>query len=62
MTLKVGDRVRIKESSEYYGYTIYNPSCDGTIRKIEAFDLGIRVDWDNGLSNDYNEEDLELID
>ena len=58
---KVGDRVKIKPSSEYYGTATANPAhIDGVITKIEDEYLGIFVDWDNETSNSYNDYDLVL--
>ena len=63
---KVGDKVMIDESSEYYG-----DDCDanpkdtiGVISDI-LFDqvdsgLGIIVDWSTGQENSYNKHDLKL--
>ena len=61
---KIGNRVRIKNSSTYYVNNDYtNPkSINGTI--IEFYTSGIldiHVKWDNGRYNVYNERDLELV-
>lgn len=68
---KVGDRVRIAESSEYYGgnktstnptgvvgtVTSYTPSSED----ISCLSYTTNVDWDNGTSNAYRGYDLELV-
>jgi hypothetical protein len=59
---KVGDRVKIATTSEYYNTTKGNPKdVEGTIYEInDKWDLSIRVQWDNDYHNSYNSEDLEL--
>ena len=64
---KVGDKVMIDSSSEYYSdeFGSSNPTdVEGTITEIEgenwAGGLGIIVKWDNGEINSYNERDLKL--
>jgi hypothetical protein len=58
---KVGDKVKISPSSEFYGTGAANPAdTNGTITKIEDEYLGIFVDWDGDTSNSYNAEDLVL--
>jgi hypothetical protein len=60
---KVGDKVMIDESSEYYG-----DDCDanpkdtiGVISDINDNDfLNIIVDWPTGQENSYNKHDLKL--
>jgi len=60
ITFKVGDIVRIKKSSRYYGTGYNNPKdINGKIFKIRD-DGRIRVEWDNGDINSYKTEDLEL--
>jgi hypothetical protein len=63
---KVGDRVKIATTSEFYKYNSNgNPrDTEGVISEIEEgyldIYLGIYVKWDNGRYNTYNSEDLEL--
>jgi hypothetical protein len=63
---KVGDKVMIDVSSEYYEDDSYvNPrDVEGTITEIEGEEgyggLGIIVKWDNGKINGYNKVDLKL--
>jgi len=64
--LKVGDRVKIKKDSMWYGDGDNNPTnVVGVINNTNNdshYDLKITVDWDNGTYNAYKEEDLELAD
>jgi len=63
---KVGDRVKIATTSEFYKYNSPgNPrDTEGVISEIKegylSIYLGIYVKWDNGRYNTYNSEDLEL--
>ena len=61
---KVGDRVKIATTSEFYqdGGSRGNPiNTKGTICEIDnRWDLCIKVNWDNGSQNSYNSEDLKL--
>jgi hypothetical protein len=64
---KVGDKVMIDSSSEYYSdeLDLSNPKdVEGTITEIEGEDwsggLGIIVKWNNGKINGYNKVDLKL--
>jgi hypothetical protein len=64
---KVGDKVMIDSSSEYYSDELdsSNPKdVEGTITEIEGEGyvggLGIIVKWDNGKINGYNKVDLKL--
>jgi len=60
---KVGDRVKIATTSEYYEYygEDNNPKdTEGIIYEINDYNLGIYVKWDNGRYNTYNSEDLKL--
>ena len=59
---KVNDRVKIATTSEYYvSDDSSNPqNTEGKIYKIDDCDLGILVLWNNGKTNSYNSEDLEL--
>ena len=64
MSLKVGDTVRIRPSSRYYGLTHTNPiGISGIIESIEEHEdhLPISVLWDNGQENAYYEHDLEPV-
>lgn len=61
---KVGDRVRIKESSQYYkDGDVYNPiNVVGTIYGVDLeIDSWIRVEWGVNRKNSYLPEDLELV-
>lgn len=62
---KVGDRVKISDSSMYYLGLPSNPTdCVGTIIERHPMryssDLNIRVEWDNGNHNSYGDFDLEF--
>ncbi len=65
LKLKVGDRVRIDQSSPWYeAGNISNPTgIAGTICQIigDGTGLGINVNWDNDQSNGYDPEDLVLV-
>src|SRR5690606_11618853 len=57
---KVGDKVKIREGSEYYRGTENNPKgTTGTV--IRVWKHPIYVDWGNGLENCYRAFDLELV-
>jgi len=63
--LKVGDRVKIAKTSEFYGLNRSNPKdVEGTITetgrigRITWARLDLEVKWDNGKENNYNPEDL----
>jgi hypothetical protein len=64
---KVGDKVRITKSSEWYdanedGNSPNPPNVDGEICRIDNYDnLGIYVEWDNGVGNSYSDYDLVLV-
>jgi hypothetical protein len=60
---KVGDKVRIVKSSDWYGVEgDWNPiDTDGIIKEIKDEDLGIIVRWANDEINSYNERDLILV-
>ena len=60
---KVGDRVRIKSESEYYGRSSSNPAnVVGTVSEVNQYSgHHIRVIWDNKTTNVYREPDLELV-
>jgi hypothetical protein len=60
---KVGDKVRIVKSSDWYGVEgDWNPiDTDGIIKEIKDEDLGIIVKWSNDEINSYNERDLLLV-
>lgn len=59
---KIGDRVKIATTSEYYtcGSKGNPKNIEGKIFEIYDYDLGIRVQWDNDYHNSYNSADLEL--
>ena len=59
---KVNDIVKIATTSEYYvSDDSSNPqNTEGNIYEFEDCDLGIKVLWNNGRTNSYNPEDLEL--
>lgn len=60
---KIGDKVRIKPSSGFYGTSFANPSdMDGVIKEIRDEYLGILVEWENHHDNSYDAHDLELVD
>jgi len=63
--MKTGDRVKINQSSEYYGSTPSNPKeMNGTITQNEVVSNrghNFAVSWMNGESNFYREEDLILV-
>lgn len=62
---KVGDIVRIKPGSEYDVDRPSNPRCNGVINnynKPDRLSYCYYVKWDNGNSNSYRHEDLELVD
>jgi len=61
MSFKVGDKVTIKRTSEYYGQGFDNPidEVGEIVNIIRGVDLGMLVRWSD-YSNCYNEEDLEL--
>lgn len=58
---KVGDRVRISRDSKYYdsGITSNPTDHDGTVTRYDAY--AVEVEWDNGTTNDYKDNDLELV-
>lgn len=61
---KVGDKVRIRKGTKYYGRNSMNPAdVDGVVTKDgpgspEVYRLNVR--WDNGTVNSYRDIDLEL--
>jgi hypothetical protein len=61
---KVGDKVKIRKDSGFYGDGARNPKDKiGEITEIDlkdGVDLPIRVTWADGAKNTYNEDDLEL--
>lgn len=66
MSIQVGNTVIIAESSEYYTEdSEVNPrGMSGIVTNIdEDFreELGIEVQWENGIRNDYSESDLEIV-
>lgn len=60
---KVGDKVKIRKDSGFYGDGARNPKDKiGTITEIDledGLDLPIRVTWADGAKNTYSEADLE---
>lgn len=70
MKLRIGDRVKL--ITKNWGISEYNPVWEhhhirGTVTDIERHlkhegDLPCEVEWDNGRSNQYNYENLEVID
>ena len=60
---KVGDKVKIRKDSGFYGDGDRNPKDKiGTITEIDledGLDLPIRVTWADGAKNTYSEADLE---
>jgi hypothetical protein len=67
MELKNGSRVRLSETSDFYGTPIDHPEWNptdmsGTVLSTdEGGLLPILVKWDNGITNGYNEEDLIVL-
>lgn len=62
--LKVGDVVKIKDTSRFYfKCSISNPvDTEGTITLTDGItSMPIRVEWINGYSNSYGHDDLELV-
>jgi hypothetical protein len=61
---KVGDKVKIRKDSGFYGDGARNPKDKiGTITEIDledGLDLPIRVTWADGAKNTYNDNDLEV--
>jgi len=61
---KVGDEVKIRKDSDYYGRDTTNPADKvGVVIHAELSqyigDLCIRVEWSKGMTNVYEPEDLE---
>ena len=63
MKFKVGDRV--KYISFIFGDHSYNPLWGGrhgkVVGTISNIDYEYLVDWDNGHTNTYDDDDLELF-
>lgn len=61
--LPVGTRVRIRKDSEYHGLSDWNPTNDmeGEIQEVENTDHCYIVKWDNGNTNCYRDEDVEVV-
>jgi len=56
---KVGDQVKIKKTSRYYGTSSSNPA--NRIGKVIEYDCGFyNVEWGKGVVNDYDARDLEF--
>lgn len=62
MAIKIGDRVKIRKDSKYYGRDYSNPmDVIGEVCYINPdSSYSITVDWSNEHSNVYRESDLEL--
>jgi hypothetical protein len=63
-SLQIGDIVKIKKSSKYYGVSGSNPkNTEGEIVNISSTGASypITVRWANAKSNAYTENDLELV-
>lgn len=61
MALLVGDKVKLKSKSIFYGDSVANPAnMIGEIRMIEDKNQ-IVVIWTNGESNIYSDYDLEVV-
>jgi len=61
---KIGDKVKIRKDSIFYGDGTKNPKdVIGEITEIETEPNGlpIRVTWSGGAKNAYEEQDLELL-
>jgi hypothetical protein len=60
---KVGDKVMISESSEYYGISKNNPQdVEGVITSLnEGEGLSHYVDWSDGGRNNYDASDLIMV-
>lgn len=62
--MKKGDKVKIRETSEYYDmYDFHNPYDKvGTVKLVidKIYSLPIIVDWGD-FTNSYNEEDLLIV-
>ena len=56
MTFELGDRVKIKKSSQYYGQS----KTIGTITLKEVYPWW-RVTFDDGTVNSYREKDLKPV-
>lgn len=66
--LKVGDKVRLSEHSEFYpgktGFSTMNPrDTDGIIDRSKPGENPdwLHIEWSNGMRNSYHECDLILI-
>lgn len=62
--MKIGDKVRIKPGTVYYGYPITssNPKDTiGIIKYIYSSGTSCSVEWKNNRTNSYTLEDLELV-
>jgi hypothetical protein len=66
-SFQVGDKVRIKKSSQYYidGDDSNPKDTQGIIEEIYSSSIRainpINVKWDNGVINAYEKDDLELV-
>jgi hypothetical protein len=63
--IRKGSRVKLNPESQFYSKNILmneNPTdCEGTVYDVDSIFLPIRVKWDNGTKNDYDESDLILL-
>jgi hypothetical protein len=76
--IKYGDKVRIRKDSPFYGaddlrkdgrhdWVVQNnpKDMDGLVIETDLpsmFGFNIKVRWENGRSNNYNAESLEVVD
>jgi len=59
---RIGDKVRIRKDSDYYGNGRSNPKGTVGVIHLDQRDreYSYSVDWLNGYLNSYREYDLEL--
>lgn len=62
----IGDRVLINEKGfARYGFfdgtpgRFGNPKCEGIVAELTGY--GVRVAWDNGTKNSYDNDTLDLV-
>jgi hypothetical protein len=62
-SFELGDKVKIKKSSQFFGKNISNPkNMEGEIVDIDTLSkFPIRVKWANGKENTYPKDDLEFV-
>lgn len=59
---KVGSKVKIAPTSEFYGISSSNPKDEvGIVVEVKAVPLGVRVNWSDSIHNSYNLTDLILV-